>query len=86
MNDTFNKNANNLSNHYIGIARLDIKPAFNQNNVPVVFGCDENYLRYLKVTLKSILANTDDRNLDILIFHDSLTDEILDDFILNIPK
>ncbi len=68
------------------LSRSDIKPAFSQNNIPIVFGSDENYLPYLKVTLKSILSNTHDRNLDILIFHDSLTAEILDDFILSIPK
>lgn len=68
------------------LARSDIAPAFDKSNVPIVFGADENYLPFLKVTINSILANTHDRNLDVLIFHDSLSIEAQEGLISSVPK
>lgn len=64
-------------------ARSDIAPAFDNGNVPIAFNVDENYLPFLKVTISSILANTPDRNLDILIFHNSLPIECQNNFASN---
>ena len=57
------------------IARPDIKPAFAERNIPVVFATDENYLPYVKVAVSSAVANAAGSNLDILILHSGMSDE-----------
>lgn len=45
-----------------------ILPAFEKNNVPIVFSCDKNYVPYLAVSLESIIENsTTENNYDICI-------------------
>ena len=55
----------------MGIARFDIKPVFAERNIPVALATDENYLPYVKVLLRSIVANTK-WNLDFLILGNSV--------------
>jgi glycosyltransferase involved in cell wall biosynthesis len=52
----------------------DIKPAFAENNIPIVATTDENYLEYTKVLLRSIIATTS-CNIDFLIFHEGIAEE-----------
>ena len=51
----------------------EIRPAFAERNIPVAFATDENYLPYVKVLLRSIVANTK-WNLDFLILGDHLSE------------
>ena len=48
----------------------NLKPAFADCNIPVVFATDNNYLPYLKVAVRSLLANLHGGNVDIIILHD----------------
>ena len=54
------------------VARPDIKPAFADRNIPVVFATDENYLPYVKVAVNSAVANAAGSSLDILILHSGI--------------
>lgn len=56
----------------LDIGRPDIRPAFEERNVPVALSTDGNYLPYLDVVLRSIVANSQKGNLDILILHDGI--------------
>lgn len=48
-------------------------PAFDFNNIPVVFSCDENFIPYLGVCIKSIIeCSSIDNNYDIIIFKDKI--------------
>ena len=49
----------------------EIRPAFAERNIPVALATDENYLPYVKVLLRSIVANTK-WNLDFLILGNSV--------------
>ena len=51
----------------------EIRPAFAERNIPVAFATDENYLPYVKVLLRSIVANTK-WNLDFLILGNHLSE------------
>ncbi len=45
-----------------------IKPAFSENNIPIIFSSDNNYAPYLGVTIKSIIENSSaEYNYDIII-------------------
>lgn len=45
-----------------------ISPAFSQNNIPVVFATDNNYVPFLSVAIASLIANgSPDNNYDIII-------------------
>ena len=47
----------------------EIVPAFEKNNVAIVFATDDTYASYLGVTIASILANaSQENNYDIIIF------------------
>ena len=63
------------------IARPDIKPAFAERNVPVVFSTDENYLPYVSVALTSAIANSDGCNLDVIVMYSDIRDEVVQAFI-----
>ena len=63
------------------IARPDIKPAFAERNVPVVFSTDENYLPYVSVALNSAIANSDGCNLDVIVMYSDIRDEVVQAFI-----
>ena len=54
------------------VARPEIKPAFAERNVPISVATDENYLPYLKVAVRSILANTKKGNIDFLVLNDGI--------------
>ena len=56
----------------LDIGRPDIRPAFAERNVPVALSTDGNYLPYLEVVLRSIVAHPQTGNLDILVFHDGI--------------
>ena len=58
-------------------ARSDIKPAFGERNIPVVFSTDENYLPYVKVAINSAIAHSAGSNLDIIILHSGVGDEAI---------
>ena len=50
-------------------------PAFKQNNIPIVFASDNNYLLYFAVVLKSILENSDKNcNYDFVVLHSDFLD------------
>lgn len=53
-----------------------IRPAFAENNVPVVFAANDSYVPYLAVALKSLIENTSrERNYDIIVLHADITEE-----------
>lgn len=56
----------------LDIGRPDIRPAFAERNVPVALSTDGNYLPYLEVVVRSIVAHPQTGNLDILVFHDGI--------------
>lgn len=54
---------------------MQIKPAFNKNNIAVVLSADDNYVPYLAVTIKSILDHANPKyNYDIVIFDDGISE------------
>lgn len=55
--------------------KQDIYPAFQENNVPVVFFTDDNYVQYLVVALTSLLEHIKKScNYDIFILFNSLSE------------
>ncbi|HHY1437476.1 TPA: glycosyltransferase family 8 protein [Campylobacter jejuni] len=59
---------------------FDIKekiiPAFSYNNIPIVFACNENYIKYLSVSIYSIKNNASkDCNYDIIVLHDNISQQ-----------
>ena len=60
---------------------MDIRPAFAERNVPISVATDENYLPYLKVVVRSILANTKNGNIDLLVLNDGLATDAQQGFI-----
>ena len=53
-----------------------LTPAFTENNIPIVFAVDRNYVFYLAVTIRSILANASAaNNYDIIILEEELSKE-----------
>lgn len=47
-----------------------IKPKFENNNIPIIFGVDGNFVPYLGVTIKSIIDNTSaNNNYDMVILN-----------------
>lgn len=53
-----------------------IKPAFDKNNIPIVFACDNNYVPYTSVMFTSFEKNiSDTMNYDILLFQKDITEE-----------
>ena len=49
--------------------QADISPAFENNNIALVFATDDIYANYLGVTITSVLASASDKNnYDIIIF------------------
>ncbi|ECK7424008.1 DUF4422 domain-containing protein, partial [Campylobacter jejuni] len=51
----------------------EITPAFKENNIPIIFSCDDNYLSYLAVLLYSIKAHSSkEYNYDICILYNCL--------------
>lgn len=57
------------------MVRADIKPAFEKDNIALAFTMDGNYLPYLAVTLRSIIANRKRGNLDVLVLGDGISAE-----------
>ena len=52
----------------------EIEPAFNENNIPIIFASDNNYVPYLGVTIKSIIENASDvNNYDIIVLESSIS-------------
>ena len=53
-----------------------IKPSFEKNNIPIVFSADSNYIKYLIVTIKSLICNSSkDYNYDIYILGENISDK-----------
>lgn len=53
-----------------------VKPAFAEDNVPVVFAANDSYVPYLAVALKSLIENTSrERNYDLIVLHTDITEE-----------
>ena len=63
----------------VAISAAEIKPAFGERNLPVVMVVDGNYILYLKVVLRSILASTRSRNVDVIVLHAGLGRQLLDE-------
>ena len=59
-------------------ARDDIKPAFENRNIPVVMVADGNYLPFLEVTVRSIVASTPNSNIDLLVLHANIPQDRCD--------
>lgn len=54
----------------------EIKPAFQENNVPICFSANDKYIPLLGVTLSSIIENSNpEKNYDIVILMTSISDE-----------
>lgn len=70
--------------------QFPLKPAFDQNNVPVVFNSDDNYVKYLSVAIKSILNNSNsNNNYDIVILTEDISEDnqiLLTSSIKNTPN
>jgi lipopolysaccharide biosynthesis glycosyltransferase len=67
-----------VSKEILFIENADLKkeifPAFNSNNIAIVFCVDKNYMKYVAVTIQSILSNTTlNNNYDILILGNGLS-------------
>ena len=57
------------------MSKIKINPAFNKNNIAIVFSTDSNYVSYLSVAIKSIFNNADPKyNYDVLVFDEGITD------------
>ena len=55
--------------------KQEIRPAFNGNNIPVVFSTDDGYASYLCVLLTSLLENISEKNnYDIFVIYKTLSD------------
>lgn len=53
----------------------ELYPAFEKDNIALVFACDNNYADYLSVTLQSIIENSsNERNYDIIILDDDINE------------
>jgi lipopolysaccharide biosynthesis glycosyltransferase len=51
-------------------------PAFINNNIPIAFACDDNFVNYLCVAIQSVMTNASDRdNYDIIILTEGLSPE-----------
>lgn len=50
-----------------------IEKLYNENNIPIVFATDDNFVPYLYVALKSLIANSNDKNnYDIIILYSKI--------------
>ncbi len=53
--------------------KQSFKAFSEKNNIPIVFGVDNNYIKYLSVTIQSIYENSSDNNsYDLIIFHEGI--------------
>lgn len=53
----------------------NLKPAYNHNNIPVIFSSDNNYALYLAVVIQSLIKNSSKRfNYDIIILEKNLSE------------
>ncbi len=53
----------------------EIQPSFKQNNVPVIFSSDNNYVPYLAVAIKSLIYNSSpEKNYDIFVIDEHITE------------
>lgn len=53
----------------------EIQPSFKQNNVPVIFSSDNNYVPYLAVAIKSLICNSSpEKNYDIFVIDEHITE------------
>lgn len=63
------------------------EPAFNQNNITIIFNCDNAFAKYLSVTIQSIILNSSmDKNYDIIILNQDISEsncEIIKQQIIN---
>lgn len=52
------------------------KPAFNENNIPIVFAADNNYVPILAVAMKSVVYNATPRyNYDLIVLHQNIDND-----------
>ena len=52
-----------------------LKPAFKENNIPVVFAADNNYVPIISTALRSILENaSQDKNYDFIVLQQNITE------------
>lgn len=57
-------------------ANEQITPAFEKDNIPVVFSVDENYIPYITVAIRSFIANANPKyNYDVIILNSNITSE-----------
>lgn len=53
----------------------NLKPAFENNNIPIAFATDDRFAPYLYISIKSLLSNANEKyNYDLVIFHGLLKD------------
>ena len=65
---------------------MTIKPAFANENIPVVFSSDNGYALYLGVCIRSLIANSSsNHNYDIVILDGGISDTVKQD-ILDMQK
>ena len=68
----------------------ELYPNFEKNNIPIIFNCDSNFVKYLSVTLQSIIDNSStDNNYDIIILNENISDgqkEILEYMLSKYPN
>ncbi|HHD0572776.1 DUF4422 domain-containing protein [Campylobacter coli] len=52
---------------------IQINPAFKENNIPIVFSCDDNYFPYAMVAIHSLIQNSNKNyNYDICILYHTI--------------
>lgn len=51
------------------MSNVNMRPAFERDNVAIAFAVDQNYVPYLKYAIKSVVANCKRGNLDIIVLH-----------------
>lgn len=75
LNYTY-ENVNNILKFDTSSQGLELSPAFNQNNVPVILACDNNYAPYGAITINSIIQNaSEEKNYDIILLHTDISEE-----------
>ena len=68
----------------------ELYPKFGKKNIPIVFNCDSKFVKYLSVTIQSIIENSSKNyNYDIIVFNENISDdkkEILEYMISKYPN
>lgn len=52
-----------------------INPIYNENEIPIVFSCNDDFVPYLSVTIQSIMDNSNiEMNYDVIVLHKDISE------------